>query len=153
PLPLPARSSVTQTLPSRSTARPCGKLNSPAPRLVTNLPVGSNFTTGATFDLEQSLAPQRSNTQMLLPSRSASTAIAAPNLRPSGFFADFPPMRGGLGGEWGRGAACATPSPADSATAATTANPSAVCVFCCIVSSLFQFLTYFISRFRPTSAP
>src|SRR5262249_51766715 len=52
------------------------------------------------------------------------------------------------GGNGGGGGVGATPGPADSAAAATTANPSAVCIFCCMVSSLFSVPDVFHHPFR-----
>ena len=40
----------------------------PAPMAFTNLPEESNFLIGASVEFVHSFAPQRSNTQMLLPS-------------------------------------------------------------------------------------
>src|SRR3954447_16227176 len=101
PLPFLALSSLTYTLPSRSTPRPCGKLNVPAPKLVRNLPAGSNFMIGATFELAQLFAPQRSKIHTLLPSRSTSTPIGAPIFLPSGSFAQLSSNLYGLGAELG----------------------------------------------------
>ena len=39
-----ATASVTQTLPSLSTSRPCGQMNMPPPMLFTTLPSGANLT-------------------------------------------------------------------------------------------------------------
>src|SRR3954462_15178348 len=89
----------------------------PAPKLVTNLPAGSNFMIGATFDLPQSLAPQRSNTHRLLPSRSTSTPIGAPILRPSGSFAQLSSILSGLGAGFGSLDCAKTPEIANSAAA------------------------------------
>src|SRR5207247_1408654 len=72
--------SVTQTLPSLSTWMPCGKMNIPAPKLLTSLPVSSNFRTAGRFDPAQLFAPHRSATQIDLPSGAISTALVAPNL-------------------------------------------------------------------------
>src|SRR6202030_3724662 len=87
PRPLPAWPSVTQTLPSLSVPRPCGQLISCEPKLTTCRPVESNFWIGAMLEPTQVLPPQRSNTQRLEPSRSMSTPIACPHIRPSGSFA------------------------------------------------------------------
>src|SRR5262245_50366882 len=60
-----------------------------APKLFTTLPDASILRIGATGEPSQVLPPQRSNTQMLLPSGSTSTPIVCPHLRPSGSFAQF----------------------------------------------------------------
>src|ERR1041384_4675151 len=114
-LPVQAQS-VTQTLPSRSTKMPCGVRNIPAPKLFTMVPVESNSRTGSSFEPAQVLAPQRSATQMLVPSGSISTALVAPHVRPAGIFAQFSMVRYGLGRSLvGRSDVCAAagaPSPA-----------------------------------------
>src|SRR6185436_20841833 len=77
---------------------PCGKIIMPAPKLFTNLPVASNFSTDGRSDIlpvvrsrhELPLGvcgPQRSATQIDLPSLSTSTALVDPHVRPSGSFA------------------------------------------------------------------
>src|ERR1700726_1866042 len=87
PLPFSPLPSVTQTLPSLSVPSPCGQLISCEPKLTTCRPVASNFWIGAMLEPTQVLPPQRSNTQRLGPSRSMSTPIACPHIRPSGSFA------------------------------------------------------------------
>jgi hypothetical protein len=58
---LAARPSVIQTLPSRSTWMPCGKMNWPRPKLASTLPVlRSNFRIGSTLEPAQLFAPHRS---------------------------------------------------------------------------------------------
>ena len=72
---------------------PCGKTISPAPKLRTSAPDWSNFSTTSSVDIapfaasQQLLAPQRSPTQIDLPSLSTSTALVDPQLRPAGIFA------------------------------------------------------------------
>src|SRR5665213_4174131 len=57
--------SVTQTLPWRSTCRPWGNTNRPAPMLLIGLPVFmSSSTIGALSEPSQLLAPQRSIAQI-----------------------------------------------------------------------------------------
>src|ERR1039458_9829250 len=87
-------------LPSRSTTRLCGKSSTPAPKLLSSLPVESNSRTGASGLSAQELAPQRSATQMW-PSRSRSTALVEPQTRPSGILKKFSTVRYGLGCELG----------------------------------------------------
>src|SRR3982074_591113 len=121
PLPSAPLPSLTHTLPSQSTKRPCGKLNMPAPKLVTSLPDESNFWIGATFEPVQVLEPQRSNTHTLLPSRSMSMLIAWPHTRPSGSCAQFSTARYGFGAlltSW------APPPTGELAPDATIATPS-----------------------------
>ena len=61
--------SVTQTLPSRSMKKPCGKFMTPLPKLFTNLPSMSTWMIGSRVDSAQPLAPQRSRIHRCLPSR------------------------------------------------------------------------------------
>ena len=62
----------------------------PWPKLVTSLPEASNFRIDGELDIcpvarsRHEFAPHRSATQMLRPSRSISTALVAPQVRPSG---------------------------------------------------------------------
>src|SRR5262245_4036732 len=69
---------------------PCGKIKRPAPKLFTSLPVESNFSTVGRSDIlplarsRQLFTPQRSATQIDLPSLSMSTALVDPHVRPSG---------------------------------------------------------------------
>src|SRR6195952_2185621 len=105
--------SVTQTLPSKSTVRPCGNTNSPAPNFLTSLPEASNFRIGSRLEPSQlktspsricdggmkPCAPQRSATQMLLPSRSMPTPAVEPQMRPSGISPQRSMVRYGLGAE------------------------------------------------------
>ncbi len=62
----------------------------PVPKLCTSLPVSSNFSSTGSGDIaflarsQQELAPQRSPTQIDLPSLSISTALVEPQVRPSG---------------------------------------------------------------------
>src|SRR6185437_6361233 len=69
---------------------PCGATSMPEPNAFTILPVESNFITGGTLfhwpvlGSKQPFAPQRSATQMDLPSLSISTALVEPQGRPAG---------------------------------------------------------------------
>src|SRR5262245_28612478 len=106
--------SVTQMLPSKSTCRPCGNTNKPAPNALTSLPDASNLRIGSRFDPSQlniwpsricdagmnPCAAQRSATQMLLPSGSMSTAAVEPQMRPSAILAQLSMGRYGLGPEF-----------------------------------------------------
>ena len=62
----------------------------PWPKLVTSFPDASNFRIEGDADIwpvarsRQLFVPQRSATQMLRPSRSISTALVEPHVRPSG---------------------------------------------------------------------
>src|SRR5262249_11436539 len=84
-----ARASVTQTLPSLSTWIPCGNTNIPPPKLFTNFPDESNLRTAGRFDPAHELTPQRSATQIDLPSGSTSTADNEPHVLPSGKLPQF----------------------------------------------------------------
>src|SRR4029078_5769490 len=55
------------------------------------------FITGSSVDVAQLFAPHRSATQMLMPSLSMSTALAEPQVRPPGIFAQVSSVRYGLG--------------------------------------------------------
>src|SRR5688500_12466290 len=72
---------------------PCGNTNMPWPKLRTILPFGSNLKTVCSGDIslvltsKHEFTAQRSATQMLLPSRSMSTALVDPHVRPSGSLA------------------------------------------------------------------
>src|SRR5687768_3011343 len=81
--------SVSQTLPSLSTCIPCGKIIVPAPKLLTSLLEASNFRIGSSVELRHVFAPQRSPTQMDVPSLSTPTALVEPQLRPSGILKWF----------------------------------------------------------------
>ena len=62
---LATAASVTQTLPSRSTCRPCGMANRPCPMLLIGRPVfGSIWCTAAMSEPSQLPAPQRSMAQI-----------------------------------------------------------------------------------------
>src|SRR5260221_1039952 len=89
--------SVTQMLPSVSTCMPCGKMIRPEPKLLTSFPDSSNFRTGSSVEPRQVFAPQRSPTQIDVPSRSTSTALVAPHVRPSGIVKKFSTVRYGFG--------------------------------------------------------
>src|ERR1044072_8367249 len=118
PLPLRPRPSVTHTLPSRSTCRPCGNRIRPAPKLLSSLPDASNLRIGSSVDSAQAngapglicdgglASPQRSPTHTLVPSGSIATALVDPHFRPSGSCPQFSIERYGLGAEL-VGALCA----------------------------------------------
>src|SRR5260370_11601270 len=105
--------SVTQTLPSESTWRPCGKTNIPSPKAFTRLPDESNLRIGGRFEPSQlkgwpsficeagmkTWAPHRSATHTFVPSRSISTAAVEPQIPPSGHFPKLKTARYGLGAE------------------------------------------------------
>src|SRR6266853_1838518 len=101
--------------PRESMASVCGPSISPGPlpflpQVLMNFPVLSNFTTGSKFEPSQpnctpgltceggAKAPQRSATQMLLPSGSTSMPAVEPQLRPSGNLPNGAPTYG-LGSE------------------------------------------------------
>ena len=74
----------------------------PAPKLFTSFPDESNFSTLGRSDIfpfasRQRFAPQRSATQIDLPSLSTSTALVDPQLLPSGSFAHPSTLWYGLG--------------------------------------------------------
>src|SRR5713101_2222287 len=99
----------------------------PAPKLATSLPAASNFWIGARFEPEQSSAvAQRSKTHTLLPSRSMSTPIAAPHLRPAGSLAQPTSSRYGLGAALGSTPPCAWILSPDNANEATMASAQVV---------------------------
>src|SRR5207244_8616791 len=100
-----------------------GTLKTLAPNEATTFPFGSNFWIGLSGELAHVLLPQRSNTQTLLPSLSASTPIAEPILRPAGSCAQFSSNLYGLGAALGSVACARVRSPAI-AIAATIATPS-----------------------------
>src|SRR5712691_5481998 len=98
----------------------------PAPKLATSLPVASNFWIGARLEPEQSSAvAQRSKTHTLLPSRSMSTPIAAPHLRPAGSLAQPTSSRYGLGAALGSAPPCAWGRSSDNMNDAMMATASA----------------------------
>src|SRR5215470_11369633 len=111
PLPSFPSPSITHTFPSGSTERPCGNNTRPAPKLFTSLPDSSNLRIGSRFEPSQPIctpgltcdggakAPQRSATQMLLPSISTPMPAVEPQLRPSGSFPNGAPTYG-LGREF-----------------------------------------------------
>src|SRR5262245_8014322 len=76
---------------------PCGKTNIPPAKLVTRLPDESNLRSAGRSEPPQVFTPHRSATQMDLPSGSISTALVAPQVLPSGIFAQFSIVRYGLG--------------------------------------------------------
>src|SRR5207245_1153624 len=122
PFPSRPRASVTQTFPSRSTSMPWGKTNTPAAKLFLSRPDSSNSRTAGRLEPAQVLAPHLSATQMDRPSGATSTALVAPQVRPSGIFAQPSTVRYGLPGELAAGVSARVP---ESAAAATTA-PSSV---------------------------
>src|SRR5687767_5984569 len=89
---------------------PCGNTNIPWPKIVTILPLGSNLNTVLSGDIsplarsQHEFTWQRSATQMLLPSRSMSTALVDPHVRPSGSFAQPSIVLYGFGGSLTTGA-------------------------------------------------
>ena len=87
PFPSLPRASVTQTLSSPSTQMPCGNRNTPAAKLLTSRPSESNLSSAGSSEPAQVFAPHLSPTQMDFPSRSISTALVDPQVRPSGIFA------------------------------------------------------------------
>src|SRR5690349_167837 len=76
---------------------PCGVRNMPDPKLFTRVPLASNSRIGSSLEPEQLLEPQRSATQMLLPSLAISTALVDPQVRPAGSLAQPSTVRYGLG--------------------------------------------------------
>src|SRR4051812_13231507 len=98
----------------------------PAPKLLTSLPVASNFMTGsrgenAPFAASQQreLPLQRSATQIDLPSLSTSTALSDPHTRPSGSFAHPSIVWYGLGKSF---TGCVAVWPAATTSAAVTST-------------------------------
>src|SRR5260370_26478473 len=81
-------------------------MNMPEPKLFTSLPDESNLRMDGSVLPAQLFAPHRSATQMLLPSRSISTALVEPQGLPSGSFAQFSTVRYGLGCELGSSLLC-----------------------------------------------
>ena len=81
---------------------PCGKMSSPLPKLFTSFPDESNFRMVGSSEISpvarfrHVLAPHRSATQIDRPSRSMSTALVDPQVRPSGIFAQPSMVRYGL---------------------------------------------------------
>jgi hypothetical protein len=82
---------------SLSTVIACGDRMSPAPKCATSVPFESNLSTGSSVEVAQLFVPHRSATQILLPSRSMSTALVEPHVRPSGIFAQSATVVYGLG--------------------------------------------------------
>src|SRR5437763_11022217 len=106
-----------------------------APKARTNLPFESNFMIGATVELAQEFAEQRSNTHMLLPSLwSTWTLMAWPSLRPSGSCSQLSCILYGLGAAFGS-VACVYPRSLETAHSAPAATPTinAMRVTCFIV--------------------
>src|SRR5712692_10777735 len=103
---------------------PWGKTNIPAPKLVLSRPDSSNSRTTGRLEPAQVFAPHLSATQMDFPSRSTSTALVAPQVRPSGIFAQPSTVRYGLG--WAL-AGWASSHPPEAATAATTVPANVTC--------------------------
>src|SRR5215831_2197963 len=80
----------------------------PPPKLLISLPVESKWRTGSSMESWHELAPQRSATQIDLPSLSISTALVDPQVLPSGSFAQSFTVSYGLGREFvGFRSACA----------------------------------------------
>src|SRR3954468_19664982 len=81
---------------------PCGKISIPAAKLLVSVPLGSNFRIVGRLEispvarLRQVFAPHRSATQSERPSRSISTALVDPQVRPSGIFTQPSIVRYGL---------------------------------------------------------
>src|SRR4029453_1942000 len=81
---------------------PWAKAIMPAPKLLTSLPLASNLSTGSSGDIlpdasAHLFSPQRSPTQIDMPSLSTSTALVEPHLRPSGSFSGSLIVSYGLG--------------------------------------------------------
>src|SRR5215470_10848838 len=123
PLPFSATVSDTQTLPSRSTWKPCGSFTVPAPNLVCKLPLASNFMIGSSVEPRQFCAAQRSNVHRLLPSGSISIPMVEPHFRSGGSFAQFSCSWYGLGKALGSLAWANMRSP-ERATSAVMPTPS-----------------------------
>src|ERR1051325_3773058 len=86
---------------------PCGESNNPSPKDFTSWPRSSNLKIDGSCEPAQEFAPQRSATQMLDPSLSMSTALVAPQTRPSGSLAQPSMVLKGFGAEFmGAMAAC-----------------------------------------------
>src|SRR5687768_11209786 len=100
---------------------PCGEIMIPSPNDFTRLPFASNLRIAGRLEEPQLLAPQRSATQMLVPSGSMSTALVEPHVRPSGSFAHPSTVRYGFGESLvGWTLACAPAASADVASRTTT---------------------------------
>src|SRR5882724_9016319 len=122
---------------------PCAKMIMPAPKLLTSLPDASNFKIGGASDIlpvARSIhpllwgvkPPQRSATQIDLPSLSTSTALVEPHVRPSGSFAQPSIDWYGLGRSLvGFMSPCANVSAPITASAAAT-RPTATGTFTCL---------------------
>src|SRR5580658_4724513 len=102
---------------------PWGKMNIPEPKLLTKLPFESNLRMGSNLEPAQLFVPQRSPTQMLLPSRSMSTAEVEPQVLPAGSFAQPSIVWEGLGGSF-TGFMSAWPPSCPAETKNTSANPA-----------------------------
>src|SRR5262245_27312938 len=87
-------------LPSFSIQIPCGKRSMPAPKLLSNLPDGSNSRTGDRLEPAHELTPHRSATQMW-PLGAMKTALLDPIVRPGGSWNHFSTVRYGFGCELG----------------------------------------------------
>src|SRR5215510_14604611 len=117
--------SVTQTFPSLSTCMPCGKMNMPAPKLLTRFPFSSNLRTTGRDEPAQEFAPHRSATQMDLPSGAISTALVDPQFLPSGIFAHPSTVRYGLGRSFIGWSFCVSTGPIDMDNAASVTTDKA----------------------------
>src|SRR5262249_61259174 len=74
--------SVTHTLPSRSTNSPCGNTIVREPNAFTSVPSAVNFRIGSSVEFRHEFAPQRSPTQIDVPSLSTPTPLVDPHVRP-----------------------------------------------------------------------
>src|SRR5262245_30555315 len=121
PLPSLPRASVTQTLPSGSTWMPWGNTKRPPAKLFTSLPSASNLRSTARLESPQLFAPHLSATQIDRPSRSISTALVDPQVRPSGILAQPSTVEYGLGWEFGDWASAVPTDVVTTIKAATSA--------------------------------
>src|SRR4029079_9966385 len=113
---------------------PCAKATMPAPKLFTSLPLASNLSTGSSGDIlpvasAHLFSPQRSATQMDIPSLSTSTALVEPHLRPSGSFSGSLIVSYGLGRSLV--GVCANTT-ALARTASTNEDLSFICLICAL---------------------
>src|SRR4029453_16710077 len=103
---------------------PWAKAIMPAPKLLTSLPLASNLSTGSSGDIlpdasAHLFSPQRSPTQIDMPSLSTSTALVEPHLRPSGSFNGSLIVSEGLGRSFVGAALCCAKAAAPARTAST----------------------------------
>src|SRR5258705_5515076 len=101
PFPSLPSPSVTQTLPSLSTCRPCGNSSSPAPNAFNSLPDESNLRIGGKFDPSQAKRDprfhERGRSERAAPLRHPDTGaigvdIHAAGRTPRASFRQFPPV-------------------------------------------------------------